>query len=171
MEKYKLALFVGRFQPLHLGHVDCLKHALDKSQQVVIVIGSINVINEMTDPFNFETRKQMWEAVIANNGWTERVKIIGANDYLDDDKRWAKEIMLQAPEAQAVFGHNKWTNDKLSEHGHLIVEEPGLMRRSELEGTKIRAMMRAGNGGWKLRVPEEVFDQIDMSAVQKSYSL
>lgn len=157
---YKESLFVGRFQPVHLGHVDCLKHALGKSEKVVIVIGSINVINELTDPFTFEQRKEMWEKIIVGNGWEDRIRIIASSDYVDDDRRWAREILDQAPEAEAVFGHNKWTNDTLHEFGDLIVEEPGLMRRSELEGTKIRMMMREGKGDWKLSVPDSTFQLV-----------
>jgi len=45
------------------------------------------------------------------------------------------------------------------------VMESGLFNRDELEGVKIREMMRAGDEGWKLRVPKEMLGQIDMSAI------
>ncbi len=34
------ALFVGRFQPFHLGHLDVVKQILEKNERVIIVIGS-----------------------------------------------------------------------------------------------------------------------------------
>lgn len=34
------ALFVGRFQPFHNGHLDVVKHILKENERVVIVIGS-----------------------------------------------------------------------------------------------------------------------------------
>ncbi len=34
------ALFLGRFQPFHLGHLDVVKKILEKNERVIIVIGS-----------------------------------------------------------------------------------------------------------------------------------
>jgi nicotinamide mononucleotide adenylyltransferase len=45
------------------------------------------------------------------------------------------------------------------------VYESGLFNRDELEGVKIRKMMRSGDEKWKSRVPKEVLGQIDMSAI------
>ncbi|MFZ0222198.1 MAG: adenylyltransferase/cytidyltransferase family protein, partial [Candidatus Nitrosopolaris sp.] len=33
-------IFVGRFQPFHLGHMATIKFALEKVEELVIVIGS-----------------------------------------------------------------------------------------------------------------------------------
>ena len=38
--------------------------------------------------------------------------------------------------------------------------ETGLFNREELEGVKIRVLMRAGDMNWKLRVPKEVAELI-----------
>ena len=35
-----VAVYVGRFQPFHLGHLALLKHALEIAPTVVLVIGS-----------------------------------------------------------------------------------------------------------------------------------
>ena len=36
----KRGLFVGRFQPFHLGHLDMVKYALTEVDELIIVIGS-----------------------------------------------------------------------------------------------------------------------------------
>jgi nicotinamide mononucleotide adenylyltransferase len=46
-----------------------------------------------------------------------------------------------------------------------VIYQTGLFKRDELEGVKIREMMRRGDERWKLRVPEEVLGKIDMSAI------
>ncbi|KKU45694.1 MAG: Nicotinamide-nucleotide adenylyltransferase [Microgenomates group bacterium GW2011_GWB1_46_7] len=158
MKQYQEVLFIGRFQPLHLGHLDCMEHALSTSERVTVVIGSINLVDELANPWTYAQRRQMWERVIVERGWGERVRIVGVNDYMDDDEKWAKEILVQAPEAEAVYGHNQWTNDTLAKYGGLVVEEPGLVRREELEGTLIRAIMREGKDGWEERVPTELHE-------------
>jgi len=37
MENYKCAVYIGRFQPYHLGHEEILKQALEISEKVLII--------------------------------------------------------------------------------------------------------------------------------------
>jgi len=45
-KKSKIALFIGKFQPFHKGHLFALRQVLKKFDKVIIGIGSINVLNE-----------------------------------------------------------------------------------------------------------------------------
>ncbi|TMI56005.1 nicotinamide-nucleotide adenylyltransferase, partial [Candidatus Bathyarchaeota archaeon] len=33
-------LYVGRFQPFHLGHLEAVRHILSKVDELVVVVGS-----------------------------------------------------------------------------------------------------------------------------------
>ncbi len=52
-------IFVGRFQPFHLGHVATIKFALEKVEELVIVIGSAQLSHEFRNPFTAGERIQM----------------------------------------------------------------------------------------------------------------
>ena len=52
-------IFVGRFQPFHLGHIATIKFALEKVEELVIVIGSAQISHEMRNPFTAGERIQM----------------------------------------------------------------------------------------------------------------
>ena len=56
---YKFAIFIGRFQPLHNGHVEVIKHGLSIAEKIIILVGSTNSAPTLKNPFSFEDRKKM----------------------------------------------------------------------------------------------------------------
>ena len=63
-KKDKIALFIGRFQPLHHGHIYVLKRILESSDILKIGIGSSQLSNLKDDPFTSEERKQFINAAL-----------------------------------------------------------------------------------------------------------
>ncbi|MEM2915309.1 MAG: adenylyltransferase/cytidyltransferase family protein, partial [Candidatus Bathyarchaeia archaeon] len=53
------ALYVGRFQPFHLGHLEAVKYMLRNSKEVIIVIGSAQESHTLTNPFTAGERVYM----------------------------------------------------------------------------------------------------------------
>lgn len=165
MNKYPIALFIGRFQPFHKGHEYSLKKALELAERVIIGIGSSNVHDE-NNPWDFETRKRMVEAALREptlRGDSSQIAAIVAVPDYGSDAVWAEQVGktvqrlgYKIEEAVGV-GNNEWTNEWLSKIG-MDIEASGLYNRDELEGVKIRRLMRAGKEGWKERVPEGVVE-------------
>ena len=54
---YDISVFIGRFQPFHLGHLQNVKKALDNSLKIIINVGSSFNAANMKNPFSFEQRK------------------------------------------------------------------------------------------------------------------
>jgi len=92
------------------------------------------------------------------------VMIVGIEDY-QTDSEWAEKVVEIVrsegcePHEVVVVGNNSWTNEVLEEVGMQVLES-GLHNRDELEGVKIREMLRAGQTGWRERVPEEMIEMI-----------
>ena len=53
------ALFVGRFQPFHLGHQEAILHILREHEEVIIVIGSAQNSHDINNPFTAGERITM----------------------------------------------------------------------------------------------------------------
>gem|GEM_PF-2054887 len=77
------------------------------------------------------------------------------------DEEWVKNIELIVQKSKflkrevVVVSNNEWVTRLMGEVGYPVFET-GLFNREELEGVKIRELIRKGDPSWKLRVPESV---------------
>lgn len=155
MKKYKIALFIGRFQPFHNGHLYSLKKCLEIADKVTIGVGSSQESGTEDNPWNYMVRKQMVCEVIREQGIEANIeRIFSCPDYPSDAK-WVGEVKRRAGEFDVVVSNNPWTINVMRAAGYEVLEQ-GLYQRDELEGVKIREMMRNGDQGWKVRVPKEI---------------
>ena len=58
-KEYNYLVFIGRFQPFHLGHKNIIDVALKRADNVIVLIGSSNVARCHRNPFTFDERKKM----------------------------------------------------------------------------------------------------------------
>lgn len=156
MSKYRVALFIGRFQPFHNGHLFSLQKSLEIAEKVIVGIGSSQESRTASNPWSFEERKKMIEVV------SKEVEIVSLPDTPSDDV-WLKEVKQRVSDFEVVVSNNEWVLSIMKEAGYPVFES-GLYNRDELEGVKIRELMRNG-GKWESRVPVEVASQIDMGAI------
>lgn len=102
-------VFIGRFQPFHNGHKAVIEAALEQAKEVVVVVGSSFAARNIRNPFTFEERKAMIEAVFP----TDRVRVVPVSDYPYDDNKWVNAIQKivdeTIPHAKDVglIGHSK----------------------------------------------------------------
>lgn len=169
MSKYKIALFIGRFQPFHKGHLYGLERCLEVAEQVIIGIGSSNIALTDDNPYNEDLRKDMIYKVIEKYIDREKVVDVIAIKDVPSDEEWVREVQLAVANLQfrkgevVVVSNNDWVIKLLKQAGFPI-HQTGLYNRDELEGVKIRKLMREGDNKWRSRVPEEVAREIDVSA-------
>lgn len=163
--RYQLGLFIGRFQPFHNGHLYSLRKAFESAERVIIGIGSSQVSGTETNPWSYTIRRDIVEAVITREGYPPGRWVVQPVPDFPQDADWATYIKnmidnmgLDIHEVAAV-GNNEWTNGILRELG-MAIYETGLYNRDELEGVKIRNMIRAQNPSWIARVPPPVYSII-----------
>ncbi len=134
--KYQTGLILGRFQPIHRGHVYLMQQALEQCASIVIVVGSTNVSDDK-NPFSFEQRKNMITKAVAKFNLSKRVKGIVAVPDNPSDEAWMKSIEEGVGEFDVVFGNNEWPNKIFEAAGYSVVRVPYL-NRERYEGTSIR---------------------------------
>ncbi|NEX18779.1 bifunctional nicotinamide-nucleotide adenylyltransferase/Nudix hydroxylase [Thiorhodococcus mannitoliphagus] len=91
MNRYDFAVYIGRFQPFHDGHLACLTQALDHASKLIVLVGSINRPRNIRDPFSYAERREMIEAAIPL-GLRDRVIISGVSDRLYNLPQWVTAV-------------------------------------------------------------------------------
>jgi len=158
MKKYQRGLVIGRFQPFHKGHVFLIQKALDVCDEVIIGIGSSNVTDQ-NNPFAFNMRKKMIDLFVKDQNLQVRIpKVIDIPDH-PDDARWFEIVRTKVGDFDISFGDNDWVNGIFESNG-IKVERIGFHNRTELEGWKIRQLMKDGRQ-WRDRVPIYIASFID----------
>ncbi len=145
------ALFVGRFQPFHNGHLKVIKDILKENREVIIVIGSAQEKNTLENPFSEEERKRMVELALKEAG-IRNYKIISVRDFNDDEK-WVRAIQ-KVTDFDVVYTMNPWTKRCFEKFG-IPVKTHELYEKGVYSGTEIRKRMIRGSE-WKHLVPRSV---------------
>jgi cytidyltransferase-like protein len=88
--KYKVGLFIGRFQPFHRGHESIVRKMLEECERVIIAIGSAQELGTITNPFRYEYRRLIIQKVFPE--YFDRISILGINDRVNpsDDESWGE---------------------------------------------------------------------------------
>lgn len=149
----KKALFIGRFQPFHKGHLHAVKKIVGKHGAVVIAIGSSQESRTRKNPFTAGERKKMVVASLrGEKKLAGKYSIILVPDLQGDDSEWTRRLLARGDFSVAVTG-TRHVARCLS--GWLKVERPAFLHRAELNATKIRGMILEGKK-WEKLVPAGV---------------
>lgn len=85
-----LAVFIGRFQPFHIGHMSVVEKILTQYPQLLLVIGSADKSGTLDNPWTVQKREELIRASIPLE-LQERIDIAGLDDVLDDSK-WCENL-------------------------------------------------------------------------------
>ncbi len=88
MKKKKVAIYIGRFAPLHNGHIETIKYCLNKYDETVVLIGSGNKRRTLKNPFPVA----MIEDWIVQSLGKTIIDLMTINDYLYSDNKWIAQI-------------------------------------------------------------------------------
>ena len=96
MEKeFDLLVFVGRFQPFHNEHKRIIDIALEKSKNVLVLVGSAGKARTIRNPFTFEERMNMISGAFPQDvtlGSKQRLMIKPLYDKTYNDAAWIKQV-------------------------------------------------------------------------------
>ncbi len=91
MHTPKFSVFIGRFQPIHIGHVEVITRAAQISDYVIILVGSSYKPRSPKNPWSFTERHDMIFAAIPEN-LHSRVLVFPIRDFLYSDEQWANNV-------------------------------------------------------------------------------
>ncbi|MGA1822698.1 MAG: nicotinamide-nucleotide adenylyltransferase [Thermoplasmatota archaeon] len=150
-------LFIGRFQPLHKGHLSIIEHALLEVDELVIGIGSAEKSYLPDDPFTAGERIDMILAVVREEGWEGKVIPVSIRD-INRYSIWVEHVVSLCPRFDLVYSNNPLTRTLFRKAGYEVRDTP-IIDRSKLSGRQIRKRMSEG-GYWETLLPAAVSKKI-----------
>ncbi len=154
------ALFVGRFQPFHNGHLWVVKKILGECDKVIIGIGSSQCSNTLVNPFTFDERKEMILSCLKSEGiGEEKYEIIAIPD-LNNYGKWVDHVIKTLEDNELSF-NKVFTGSpitrKLFKDKNLWVED--LPRKDDTSASEVRLKILKGLE-WKQLVPKATEDYL-----------
>jgi len=91
---HNYALFIGRFQPFHNGHLTSIRYGLSVSERIIIAIGGYQLASSPFDPWSALDRKKM---ILKSLTPEERKKVqfILLRDRLYDEELWKENLTTE----------------------------------------------------------------------------
>jgi nicotinamide-nucleotide adenylyltransferase len=149
-------LYIGRFQPYHLGHQAVLQKISEEVDEIVIVIGSAQESHTPENPFTAGERIDMISAALES--LRGRCFVIPLQDVLRN-AIWVDHVTSMVPRFDVVFSNNPLVVQLFCEAG-VEVRKPPMYQREKYSGTTIRRLMLSG-GNWRILLPNAVASKVD----------
>ena len=150
------ALFIGRFQPFHLGHLHVIKKYYNVYDILFIGIGSSQYHHTAENPFTYEERKSMIELTL-NAGQINNYRIIAIPD-IHNPPQWVDHVRSIIDDFSIVLSNNEFTTALFKQKG-IDSKHTDLYQREKHEGTLIREKIKQQKK-WDHLVPKKVYEFI-----------
>ncbi|MEE9223682.1 MAG: nicotinamide-nucleotide adenylyltransferase [Thermoplasmata archaeon] len=150
------ALFIGRFQPFHRGHLFMTRKILEDFDHLIIGVGSAQYSHTRDNPFSYEERSTMIGLALEMEG-LDRCRILPIDD-VHNHSTWVSFVESVVPSFGVVFSNDPLTTRLFQEKGYDVMELT-LHNREDLSGTEVRERMASGRD-WENLVPNAAADYI-----------
>ncbi|HET8729917.1 MAG TPA: bifunctional nicotinamide-nucleotide adenylyltransferase/Nudix hydroxylase [Moraxellaceae bacterium] len=87
---FDFLIFIGRFQPLHLGHLAVLQQGLERAEKLIVLIGSAWQPRSVRNPWSYAEREAMVHAALGPMGG--RVLTAPLMDVPYNDEAWVRNV-------------------------------------------------------------------------------
>lgn len=145
-------LVIGRFQPLHKGHLAAIREALAACDDLVVVIGSAELSHTADNPFTAGERYQMLLSSLTD-AERPRIHVIPVRD-VNRYAAWVSHVESYVPPFDVVFSNSDLTRSLFSQAGYESKRTKAYSPKS-YSGTEIRRRIASG-GKWQQLVPGPV---------------
>ena len=165
----KVGILVGRFQPLHKGHVKAIQFARNNSDKLYIIVGSAEKSNQKRNPFSFEERKRMIELAINEKKLQDNISIVPINDA-NNHTEWIASIKNTVGEYNLIFTNDELTEKLFKKNETKVINVP-LLDRNILSATEVRKRLELDKEWKSLVIPEIANYLTEINAVERMKSI
>ena len=133
----KKALFIGRFQPFHLGHLSALTQIAEG--HIIIGVGSSQYSDMEKNPFSFEERQNMITTVLPRN---KKIYDILAIPDIHDPDNWVAHVETLVGKVDVIYTGNDTTKILFEQAGYDVKTSE---YNIDISGTRLRHFLKNKN--------------------------
>jgi len=159
MRKTGVALFIGRFQPFHNGHLAAVRYALKHVDYLYIVVGSAQRSHERDNPFTAGERIMMIKAALDEAKVDARAWMLIPINDAQSHSVWTATLRSTVPRFDRVYSNDTLTIRLLKEEG-IEVDPIPYLNRTEYSATNVRSRILERRD-WKTLVPPAVARMVE----------
>jgi bifunctional NMN adenylyltransferase/nudix hydrolase len=91
MKHYDLAVIIGRFQPIHKGHLSLFRRASELADTTLCIVGSTDQPRTPENPFTFDERENLIHHAVTDAGLND-VFVEGVRDTKYNNQEWFRAV-------------------------------------------------------------------------------
>ena len=158
------ALYIGRFQPFHKGHLEVIKYLSKRFDHILVGIGSSQYQDTSDNPFSSDERTKMIKDSLKQEK-IEGYSIVLITD-IHNPPKWVDHVISIVSDFDVVVSNSNFTRGLFEDKGFKTQETPKFNEK-EFSGTRIRKRILEGED-WENLVPESVSEIIkDINGVER----
>ncbi len=154
------ALYLGRFNPPHKGHIYALEYILNQDiDEIIILIGSGEKAYSLKNPFTGGERYEMVVTMVKEHFNYDQFFISAIPD-IDRNTIWPANVIDLIPSFDVIFTNNSLVQELFTDLSNKEVREIPFNKREVLSGKSIREKMIKGEN-WQQDIPDELLPLIE----------
>lgn len=158
-------LFIGRFQPFHLGHMDAFKQAFAENNRIIIGIGSAEDNYTEDNPFTAGERFEMIETTLAAQKIKKESYVIIPIRNIRNFSLWASHVKLLCPSFETLYTGSHIVKELFVKHAPDI-RVVDIKFKRKICATDIRTKILKGDKSWEKLVPKEIAEYLKKHKIQ-----
>ncbi len=162
--KNRIGLFIGRFQPFHLGHFSVIEKALEEVDHLIIGIGSAQYSHTKENPFTLKERTQMIHSALDEAEIAPERFDIKAIPDIHNNPEWPAHVRSIVPHFDVIYTGSDIVKELFTKHDN--VEIKPVEFEHGISATEIRKAIKK-NKGWKEMVPDSSVEILNRMEAQK----
>ena len=157
--KKEIALFVGRFQPLHHGHIYMLNKILKSYKKIKIGVGSSQLLKSEINPFTYKERVNFITSALNKRGiYSQRFSIYPIPDIFNASE-WVNHVISIVGNFDTLFSNSDWVRHLFQNAGYTVGEKIGIFKK-KYSASNVRKLISINARNWTILVPKEVVNLI-----------
>jgi len=157
--KKDVALFLGRFQPIHHGHIYILNKILKLYKFIKIGVGSSQFSKTKINPFTYEERVNFITSALNKRGITsQRFSIYPIPDIFNASE-WVNHVISIVGSFDTLFSNSDWVRQLFQNEGYTVGKKIGIFKK-KYNASNVRKLISKDHKNWTILVPKEVVNLI-----------